>query len=109
MNLQMNYGNSSDIINSASLEPYHFCHLCFILIGAFISQVRVQSVAVLKHRNILQYILLCCMAGLVVPPLNTFLFKTTKETEDCYSFSAPFFRMMLLKRDLPKPIAGTRQ
>ena len=38
-----------------------------------------QSMAVVKHGYILQDILLCFIASLVVPPLDPFLLKATKE------------------------------
>lgn len=37
-----------------------------------------QSLSVIKHRDILQNILLRLIAGLVVPPLIAFLFKAAK-------------------------------
>jgi hypothetical protein len=38
-----------------------------------------QSLAVIKHGDILQYILLCFIPGLVVSPLATFPFEATKK------------------------------
>gem|GEM_PF-6200484 len=40
--------------------------------------------AVIKHGNILQYILLSCMTDLVVSPVDSFLFKAAEEAF-CYS------------------------
>ena len=39
-----------------------------------------QSLVIIKHGDILQNILLCCMAGLVMPPLAAFLLEAAKET-----------------------------
>jgi len=39
-----------------------------------------QSLAVIKHSDILQYILLCSILGLVVSPLAAFLLEAAKET-----------------------------
>lgn len=39
-----------------------------------------QSLVVIKHGDILQNVLLCCMAGLVMPPLAAFLLEAAKET-----------------------------
>ncbi len=39
-----------------------------------------QSLVVIKHGDILQNVLLCFMAGLVMPPLAAFLLETAKET-----------------------------
>ena len=39
-----------------------------------------QSLVVIKHGDILQNVLLCFMAGLVMPPLTAFPLETTKET-----------------------------
>ena len=38
-----------------------------------------QSLVVIKHRDILQNVLLCCIAGLVMPPLAAFLLEAAKE------------------------------
>ena len=38
-----------------------------------------QSLVVIKHSDILQNVLLCFMAGLVMPPLAAFLLEATKE------------------------------
>lgn len=43
-----------------------------------------QSMAVIKHGNIVQHILLSCITGLVVAPMDSFLFEAT-EKAFCHS------------------------
>lgn len=38
-----------------------------------------QPIAVVKHGHILEHVLLCFIAGLIVSPLDPLLFKATKE------------------------------
>lgn len=43
-----------------------------------------QPMTIVEHRNILQYILLRCIASWLVLPLDSFLFKAAEKTF-CYS------------------------
>jgi Zn-dependent protease with chaperone function len=54
-----------------------------------------RSLSVIKHRDILQNILLRLIAGLVVPPLIAFLFKAAKLFATAVSQQSPK-RLMLL-------------
>src|SRR5690606_17734844 len=57
----------------------HLSHFRLILIRAFVPQVRMQTAAVVKHGDVIQYILLGFMAGLVTPPLNPLLLHAAEE------------------------------
>src|SRR5690606_31616583 len=57
----------------------HLSHFRLILIRAFVPQVRMQTAAVVKHSDVIQYILLGFMAGLVAPPLNPLLLQAAEE------------------------------
>jgi hypothetical protein len=39
-----------------------------------------QSLAVIKHRDVIQNILFCLLSGLVIAPMNPFLFQAREET-----------------------------
>ena len=49
------------------------------IVRAQVSEIRMQSIGIVKHGNILQYVLLSFRPGLIVSPLHAFLFQTSKE------------------------------